>query len=73
MSGFNERDHDMLIRLNEKFDALEQKTEETKKELRSDYVTKAEFTPVQRAVYAAIGFILTGFLGAVLTLVLKAH
>lgn len=41
------------------------------KEASDKFVTKIEFTPVQKAVYAVIGFILTGFLGAVLSLVLK--
>lgn len=68
-----DRDRDLLIRLDEKLDNLDATVSELKKDLREQYVTKIEFTPVQRAVYAAIGFILTGFLGAVLTLVFKAH
>ncbi len=68
-----EKDRDLLIRLDAKLDSLETKVEELKEDLREQYVTKVEFNPVQRAVYAAIGFILTGFVGAVLTIVLKAH
>lgn len=34
-------------------------------------VTKNEFLPVQRAVYAAIGFILTGVIGGLVTLLVK--
>lgn len=71
--ALTEKDRDLLIRLDEKLDNLEAVVVELKKDLREQYVTKSEFSPVQRAVYAAIGFILTGFLGAILTLVLKAH
>jgi len=71
--ALTEKDRDLLIHHDEKIDNLEKTVVELKQELREQYVTKTEFNPVQRAVYAAIGFILTGFLGAVLTLVLKAH
>lgn len=68
---FNKEDRDLLIRLDERFDSLERSLEEHRNNLKESYVTKIEFAPIQRAVYAAIGFILTGFLGALLTLVLK--
>lgn len=71
--ALTEKDRDLLLRDDEKIDNLEKTVVELKQDLREQYVTKTEFNPVQRAVYAAIGFILTGFLGAVLTLVLKAH
>lgn len=91
LDRFNEKDRDLLIRLDARLENLERSVSDNKEiaesvkqelirsidkikdELKSGYVTKIEFSPVQKAVYAAIGFILTGFMGALLTLVLKSH
>lgn len=51
---------------------LKKEIANTTSDAKDTFVTKSEFSPVQKAVYAAIGFILTGFLGAVLSLVLKS-
>lgn len=69
---------EMLVRLEERIVAIQheirqihKKIDENQDELKEEYVTKAEFAPVKKAVYAAIGFILTGFIGSLLALVFK--
>ena len=91
LDRFNDKDRDLLIRLDERLDNLERSVSDNKEiaesvkkeliisidkikdELKLSYVSRLEFTPVQRAVYSAIGFILTAFLGALVTLLLKTH
>lgn len=62
---------DNRVALTEHINDIKRDVASNVKEAGEKFVTKIEFTPVQKAVYAAIGFILTGFLGAVLSLVLK--
>lgn len=76
---FNRYDHELLIRLDARLENIEKTVVENHvamaehiSDAKDTFVTKSEFSPVQKAVYAAIGFILTGFLGAVLSLVLKS-
>lgn len=40
-------------------------------EIKKDYITRAEFDPVKRVVYGAVGTILLGILGAIISLVLR--
>lgn len=77
-----ENDRDMLIRMDERLKDIDAKLEELrdthirnidelKDDLKGHYVNKGEFSPVQKAVYAAIGFLLTGAVGAIITASLK--
>ena len=43
---------------------------EIKTKLEADYVTRQEFEPIKKIVYGMITIILTGVLGAILTLVI---
>lgn len=49
---------------------IESGFDELRKELKSEYVTKAEFEPVKRVVYGLIGIILVAVVGAIVALVL---
>lgn len=71
-------DRELLIRLDERLVTLQRQLEDRMRQsdaavitLRHEFVTKAEFMPVQRAVYAAIGFIVIGVFGGFLTMLLK--
>lgn len=66
-----EYDHELLIRLDERTSQIQKQLDALIKSTDIDFVTKTEFQPIQRAVYAAIGFILTGVIGGLLTLLLK--
>jgi hypothetical protein len=71
-----EQHHDnrqLLIRLDERMKAMVEDLAELKEDindiksnLKAEYVTKREHAPIQRAVYSAIGIILTAVLGTVL-------
>ena len=64
-------DHELLIRLDERMSQIQKKLDEFMISSDKDYVTKTEFQPIQRAVYSAIGFILTGVIGGLASLLLK--
>lgn len=64
-------DHELLIRLDERLQQINMKLDRYIEASSKDYVSKNEFIPVQRAVYAAIGFIVTGVMGGVLTILIK--
>lgn len=40
-------------------------------EIKKDYITRTEFEPIKRVVYGAIGTVLLGILGAIVSLVLR--
>lgn len=40
-------------------------------EIKKDYITRTEFEPIKRVVYGAVGTILLGILGAIISLVLR--
>lgn len=44
---------------------------QTIKESKEDYISRAEFNPIKQIVYGLVGLILTGVVGALLTLVLR--
>lgn len=77
----NDEARDLLIRLDERMLTIQKalyqvETTQSKfvETIRNEYVTKVEFAPVQRAVYAAVGFIVMGMLGGLMTILLKgAH
>ena len=46
--------------------------DDIKKKLGEHYITKNEFAPVRNLVYGLVALILTGFMGALVTLVLKS-
>ena len=45
--------------------------DEIKAKLDGAYVTKAEFQPVKNLVYGLVALILTSFIGALITLILR--
>lgn len=46
---------------------------EIKNKMENNYVTRDEFTPVRNIVYGMAGLILIGFVGAIISLVIKSH
>jgi hypothetical protein len=63
-------DRDLLIRIDERLKTVAEKQVEIKddidnikKEMKESYVTKAEFTPVQRGAYGALGLFVTTTVG----------
>ena len=72
--------HDHLDRLDRvtnndlivyKIDELKSQFTDFEKSLKSTYVTKTEFLPIQKLVYGMVGLILVSVVGAVLALVVK--
>lgn len=67
------KNYELLIRLDERLTLISKQIEDINDRLDSyekKFVTLETFQPVQRAVYAAIGFILVGVVGAMLNIVL---
>lgn len=54
-----------------KIDELKTQFADFEKSLKSTYVTKTEFLPVQKLVYGMVGLTLVTVVGAILALVLK--
>lgn len=72
--------HDHLDRLDRvtnndlivyKIDELKSQFTDFEKSLKSNYVTKTEFLPIQKLVYGMVGLILVSVVGAILALVVK--
>jgi preprotein translocase subunit Sss1 len=73
-SNLSKSDHTLLVRLEERVVGLKDEIRELKElntELKDAYVSRREFFPIQRSVYAAIGLIVTGFLGSLIYIVMK--
>ena len=60
-----------LAVISTKVDYISQAVGEIKHQLESEYITKAEFAPIQKIVYGMVGLILVGVIGALITLVLR--
>jgi hypothetical protein len=60
-------DHDLLIRVNTLMETMANDI----KEMKSHFVTQAEFWPVKALVYGCTGMILTSVIGALLYLIIK--
>ena len=63
-------DRDLLIRIDERLKTVADRQSEIKddidsmkKDIKESYVTKAEFTPVQRGAYSALGLFVTTTIG----------
>lgn len=44
---------------------------EVKRKLEADYITRTEFDPVKKIVYGLVALVLTGVIGALITLIIK--
>ena len=62
---------ELLVRLEERIIAIQKEINSIQGMLNDEYVTKKEFAPVQRSVYAAIGLILAAFIGTLITIAFK--
>jgi hypothetical protein len=62
--------HDNNIEVELKY--IRRDLDEIKAKLSNNYITKNEFAPVRNLVYGLVGLILTSFIGALVTLVLKS-
>jgi hypothetical protein len=52
---------------------METTISDIKKQLDGNYVTKDQFTPIQKLVYGFVSVIVMGVLGAIITTVLSVH
>lgn len=59
--------NELLIRLDERTAQIQKDVTE----LKSNYVTKSEFIPVQNITYGMVSLILIAFIGALIALVFK--
>ena len=50
---------------------IKRDVKEIKDTLKKDYVTRSEFEPIKNVVYGVVGLMLTGVVGALITLILK--
>ena len=64
-------DHDLLIRLTENLRSVQAELTEMKAQQEARYVTKDEFEPIQRLVYLLMGLLMTGLVGAALSVILR--
>jgi hypothetical protein len=62
-------DHDLLIRVN----TLVETMSNDLKDMKSHFVTQAEFWPVKVLVYGCTGLMLTTVVGSLLYLVIRTH
>jgi len=81
-NGLNKTDEELLVRLDEKVGRMDQqisinsvKLDNIIPTIRQEFLTKAEFNalfvPIQRALYAIIGFFLTSIGGLLITTIIK--
>lgn len=61
---------ELLIRIDERTQNIEQEVSALKEKLEKDYVTAAEFAPVRKVVYGLVGSVLLAVIGAVVGLVI---
>ena len=54
----------MVLRIDKRVDELESKMD-------AQFVTQAEFAPIKKLIYGAVGLILVAVMGALITLVVK--
>lgn len=64
-------EHDLLIRIDERTQSLQDEFEKLKITLDTNYVTQAEFWPVKAIVFSGAGLILTAVLTGLVALVIK--
>jgi hypothetical protein len=76
--NFSKADRALLIRLEERVVYLQEQIKELSErfndlqiENKKDYVSSLEFKPIQRAIYAVIGLIISGFVGTLFAIILK--
>lgn len=66
-----EGNQELLARVDERTQTLQQDLIALKLKLEKNYVNQQEFFPVKRLVYGAIALILTGVFGGLLALVIR--
>lgn len=67
----NPSDHDLLIKLSSDMSHVRENISRINDQLDEKYVTKEEFGPIQKIVYALVALMLTGIVGAVISLALQ--
>jgi hypothetical protein len=77
---FGREDRALLVRLEERIaglqrqiDALNEKIETERENGKDSFISRGEFAPVQRAVYAAIGLVTIGAVGIIVQFILKMN
>lgn len=69
--GNPESDHNMLIRIDERTEAICEKVDAMTSRMNTDFVTQDQFWPVKTIVYSGAGLVLAGVLAAVVALVVR--
>jgi hypothetical protein len=66
----NSTQREMLIRIDERTKSLIKRFDDFEKKQSDDFVTRIEFEPIKRLVYGVVGLVLTGFVLAIIALVI---
>jgi hypothetical protein len=66
----NSTQREMLIRIDERTKSLIKRFDDFEKKQSEDFVTRIEFEPIKRLVYGVVGLVLTGFVLAIIALVI---
>jgi hypothetical protein len=67
----NEKITELGKNIEKRFDKIDKKMEKMCEDMKNDYVSYKEFTPIKNVVYGTVGAILMAVIGAILTLVIK--
>jgi hypothetical protein len=68
-SKLSEQEGKLLARLDERIKAIA----EDISDLKTNYVTKAEFTPIRAIVFGGVALVLTSFMGALIVMAGMNH
>ena len=65
-------EHELLTRIDERQKRIEGWMKSLSNTLKTNYVTRTEFQPVKLLVYGFVALMLTGVVGALMTLVIRS-
>lgn len=71
IEGISYKDDAKYVGIRKDLDYILQDIREIKKTIAENYVTRAEFTPIQKIVYGLVSLVMVTVFGAIMTLVVK--
>jgi hypothetical protein len=71
MTTTRQTDKVVLAEIKKDIEYIKSDVTDIKHKMESDYVTQEEFKPIRNIVYGMVSLVLTGVVGALITLVIK--